>query len=134
MVGHIVEFIATGTPRSLARSIEEHATRLGSVSVLVVPWESDETTWSMAVTLVNADGWAIEHTNLGTVKLTDLGHDRTRVLLSAHSIDHAERDRVSPLLDDFGRQIQRRFEAVAGRDADGTPPFADDRTHSPLRR
>ena len=63
MVGHIAEFIATGTPRALSRATEEHATRLGSVSVLLVPWESDGVTLSMAVTLVKADGWAIEHTN-----------------------------------------------------------------------
>jgi len=107
----IVEFVATGTPRALSKAIEEHATRLGSVSVLLVPWESDDGTLSMAVTLVRADGWAIEHTNLGTVKLTDLGDDHTRVALVAHSTDHPEQERLTPLLDAFGRQIQDRFQA-----------------------
>lgn len=111
MSGHIVEFIATGTPRTLSRAIEEQATRLGSVSVLLVPWESDDVRLSMAVTLVNADGWAIEHTNLGTVTLADLGHDHTRVSLVAHATDHPERERLAPLLDAFGRQIQDRFQA-----------------------
>ena len=113
MVGHIVEFIATGTPRSLAQSVEQHATRLGAVAVLIVPWESDEGTLSMAVTLVNTDGWAIEHTNLGTVTLTDLGHDHTRIALFAKVDDHPERERLTPLLDTFGRQIQERFQIKA---------------------
>ena len=109
MVGHIVEFIAAGSPRSLSQAIEQHATRLGSVSVLLVPWESDEVTLSMAITLVNSDGWAIEHTNLGTVKLTDLGHDHTRIALVADVTEHPEQERLTPLLNTFGRQIQDRF-------------------------
>lgn len=113
MVGDIVEFIATGTPRSLSQAIEQHAARLGSVSVLLVPWESDDVTLSMAVTLVNSDGWAIEHTNLGTVKLTDLGHDHTRVALVADVTNHPEQARLTPLLDTFGRQIQERFQTNA---------------------
>jgi hypothetical protein len=118
-----VEFVATGTPRALSKAIEEHATRLGSVSVLLVPWESDDVTLSMAVTLVKADGWAIEHTNLGTVKLTDLGHDHTRVALVAHSTDHPEQERLTPLLDAFGRQIQDRFRAGASGAAGGGSPL-----------
>jgi hypothetical protein len=110
MDGHIVEFIATGTPRSLSQAIEQHATRLGSVSVLLVPWESDDVTLSMAITLVNSDGWAIEHTNLGTVKLTDLGHDHTQIALVAEVTEHPEQERLTPLLNAFGRQIQERFE------------------------
>ena len=111
---HIVEFIAAGLPRALSKAIEEHARGLGSVSVLLVPWESSDVTLSMAVTLVKADGWAIEHTNLGTVKLTDLGHDRTQIVLVAHEMDHPEQERVTPLLDVFGRQIQDRFQVGAG--------------------
>ena len=110
MVGHIVEFIATGTPRSLSQAIEQHAARLGSVLVLLVPWESDDVTLSMAITLVNSDGWAIEHTNLGTVKLTDLGHDHTQIALVTDIIEHPEQARLTPLLNAFGRQIQERFE------------------------
>jgi len=113
MIGHIVEFIATGTPRSLSQAIEQHATRLGSVSVLLVPWESDDVTLSMAITLVNSDGWAIEHTNLGTVKLTDLGHDHTQIALVADVTGHPEQARLTPLLTTFGRQIQERFETKA---------------------
>ena len=109
MVGHIVRFIAAGTPRILSRAIEEHARGKGSVSVLEVPWESDASTLSLAITLMKSDGWAIEHTNLGTVTLTDLGDDRTEVAIVAHETDHHERERLARLLDLFGREIQDRF-------------------------
>lgn len=114
MNGHIVDFTATGTPRALAQAIEEHAKGRGAVSVLLVPWESDGLTSNMAVTLVESDGWAIQHTNLGTVTLTDLGHNRTQVELVADELTHPERERLTSLLDAFGRQIQGRFQADAG--------------------
>jgi hypothetical protein len=115
MVGQIVDFIARGAPRVVSQAIEEHARGRGAVSVLVVPWESDQARLSMAVTLVNADGWAIEHTNLGTVTLTDLGDDRTRVVVLGHLPDteHPDRERLGPLLEAFGRQIQGRFQIAA---------------------
>jgi hypothetical protein len=113
MVGQIIEFIATGTPRALSQAIEEHARGRGAVSVLVVPWESDDVTLTMAVTLVKSEGWAIEHTNVGTVALTDVGQDRTRVAIVAHETDHPERERLTPLLDVLGRQLQQRFQVGA---------------------
>jgi hypothetical protein len=114
MAGRIVEFVATGSPRTLSKAIEEHARGAGAVSALIVPWESDEVTLSMAVTLVQSDGWAIEHTNLGTVTLTDLGSDRTWIALVAHATDHPDRERLAPLLDVFGRQLEGRFAAGTG--------------------
>ena len=78
-----------------------------------IPWESDDVTLSMAITLVNSDGWAIEHTNLGTVTLTDLGHDHTQIALVAEMTEHPEQERLTPLLSAFGRQIQERFETKA---------------------
>ena len=48
----------------MSRAIEEFARSQGHVTAIVVPWESDATTLSMAVTAVKSDGWAIEHTNL----------------------------------------------------------------------
>jgi hypothetical protein len=67
----------------------------------------------MAITLVTADGWAIEHTNLGTVKLSDLGNDRTRVILLEHvtGAGHADQGRVLSLLETLGHELQRRFQA-----------------------
>jgi hypothetical protein len=54
----------------VARAVEEYARATGRVGALVVPWESDDTTLNIAVTSVKADGWAIEHTDLGTVRVT----------------------------------------------------------------
>jgi len=71
----IIEFTVSGSPRVISRAIEEFAAVHGSLHAIVVPWESDKVTLSMAVTSAKADGWAIEHTNLGTVKLTDIGND-----------------------------------------------------------
>jgi hypothetical protein len=114
MVGQIIEFVATGSPRALSQAIEEHARGRGAVSVLVVPWESDDVTLSMAVTLVKSEGWVIEHTNIGTVKLTDVGQDRTRIAIVVHETDHPEREQLRPLLDVLGRQLQSRFQVGAG--------------------
>jgi hypothetical protein len=66
-------FTATGSPQVVSRAIEEYARSQGQVSAIVIPWESDATTLSMAVTAVKSDGGAIEHTNLGTIRLVDAG-------------------------------------------------------------
>ena len=65
-------------------AIEEYARAQGALTAIVVPWESDATTLSMAVTAVKKDGWAIEHTNLGTIRLTDAGDERTTVAITAN--------------------------------------------------
>jgi hypothetical protein len=119
MVDQVTEFIAKGAPRALSQAIEEHARGRGAVSALVVPWESGSATLNMAVTLVNADGWAIEHTNLGTVQLTDLGDDRTRVVVLSHAPGgaHADAQRAASLIEALGRQLQARFQAGGGPDA-----------------
>lgn len=79
------------------------------MSALVVPWESDATRLNMAVTAVKADGWAIEHTNLGTITLTDLGDERTRVAIVPHESDHPDRERLADALSTFARQVQQRL-------------------------
>jgi len=113
MTGVLLEFTAVGRPRDLAAAVEEHAQRRRTLQAIVVPWESDAATLSMAVTSVNVDGWAIEHTNLGTIRLTDLGGGRTRVVITAHEPDHPQKERLLELLDGFARQIQTRFQADA---------------------
>jgi len=110
-----VEFVANGSPREVARAIEEYAHGQGHVSAIVVPWESNATMLSMAVTAVKADGWAIEHTNLGTVTLTDLGNASTAVAVTSHEPDHAEKPKLTTLFDRFAQQLQSRFQ---------TPPVA----------
>jgi hypothetical protein len=111
-----VEFVATGSPRVVSRAIEEFARSQGHVTAIVVPWESDDTTLSMAVTAVKSDGWAIEHTNLGTIRLVDAGPDRTGVAIAAAIPDHPEPQTLNAVFDRFVRQVQSRFH-VESRDA-----------------
>jgi len=108
----IIEFTVSGSPRDISGAIEQCATGQGSLSAIVVPWESDSVTLSMAVTSSKGDGWAIEHTNLGTIKLTDLGNDLTRVAIAAHEPDHAEKKKLAALFDGFARQIQNRLQVA----------------------
>lgn len=98
----IVDFTAAGTTRELASAIEQLALERRAVSALVVPWQSDAATVRMAVTAAKGEGWAIEHTNLGTVSLADAGSARTRVVVTGAS-DQA----ASPILISFARQIER---------------------------
>jgi len=47
---------------------------------------------------------------LGTIKLTDLRNDLTRVTIAAHEPDHAENQKLTALFDGFARQIQSKFQ------------------------
>ena len=108
----ILEFTATGSPGVVSRMIEQYATGQGSLNAIVVPWESDRITLSMAVTSVKGEGWAIEHTNLGTIRLTDLGNDMTRVAIASHEPDHIEKQKLVALFDGFARQIQTKLKTA----------------------
>src|ERR1700688_5070551 len=99
----ILEFTASGSPRDLSRAIEEFAIGQGSLNAIIVPWESDQQTLTMAVTSVKGEGWAIEHTNLGTIQLKDLGNDATRVAISIHEPDHNEKKKMAALFEGFAR-------------------------------
>jgi hypothetical protein len=104
-----IEFVVNGSPKIVSRAIEEFARGQGHVTAIVVPWESDGTTLSMAVTAVKIDGWAIEHTNLGTIRLADAGPDQTGVVIVAEAPNHAEPQKLAAVFDRFVRQIQSRF-------------------------
>jgi len=106
----LLKFIAAGTPRVVSRAIEELARSQGSVNAIVVPWESDDTTLSMAVTAVKSDGWAIEHTNLGTIRLVGEGEDRTGVAIAAELAGQPEPETLAAVFDRFVRQIQSRLQ------------------------
>ena len=106
-----IEFVANGSPRDLSNAIEQFALGQGHVSAIVVPWESTASRLSMSVTSVKSDGWAIEHTNLGTVTLTDLGGERTAVAVAAHEPDHPERQTLTSVFDRFAQQLKTRFDA-----------------------
>ena len=109
-----IEFVVGGSPRHVARAIESHVDHHRAVTALVVPWESDDATVSMAVTIARGDGWAIEHTNLGTIRLTDLGNDRTRVTaVTLGEWSDPEREKLAGAFSDFARQIKSRFQGTS---------------------
>ena len=108
-MGEIVTFTATGSPQVVSHAIEEYARGEGHVTAIVVPWESDGTTLSMAVTAAKRDGWAIEHTNLGTIRLIDAGQERTTVAIAAEPPDHPDPQTFTAVFDRFVLQVQRRF-------------------------
>ena len=109
----IIEFTVTGSPRVVSRAIEQYATGHGSLTAIIVPWESDDLTLNMAVTSANADGWAIEHTNLGTIRLTKLANDLTRVTFAVHEPNHAEKKKMVALFDGFARQVQTKLQSAS---------------------
>ena len=112
MSEEIIEFTVTGSPRTVSRAIEQYATGNGSLHAIVVPWESDDVTLSMAVTSASAEGWAIEHTDLGTIRLTGLGNDMTRVTFAAREPNHAEKKKLAALFNGFARQIQSSMQTA----------------------
>jgi hypothetical protein len=112
-MGEFVTFTATGSPRVVSRAIEEYARGQGHVTAIVVPWESDDTMLSMVVTAVKSDGWAIEHTNLGTIRLIDAGPERTEVAIAAEPPDHPEQQTLAGIFDRFARLVQSRFQGAS---------------------
>jgi len=105
----LIEFTAKGSANVISRAIEEYARAQGNVNALVVPWESDASTLSMAITAVKIDGWAIEHTNLGTITLTAVGDDTTRVAIEApEQAAHAE-PKLAVVFDRFAQQLQKKL-------------------------
>ena len=105
----LAEFSVPGSPRDVARAIEDYARASGRVSALVVPWESDANTLSMAVTSVKADGWAIEHTDLGTIRLTAGGDNATAVAVLARSPESGAAPALQALFERFGNDLQRHL-------------------------
>ena len=113
-MAEVANFTAKGPAKSLAGAIEAYALAEGHVSALVVPWESSPRRLSMAVTAVRGEGWAIEHTNLGTVILTDLDGASTRVVVSgAEGGSDPARQKLAAVFEAFARQLRTRFGATA---------------------
>jgi hypothetical protein len=108
-----LEFAARGSPKSVSDTIETYARALGNVTALVVPWESSATTLSMAVTAVKSDGWAIEHTNLGTIRLADAGGDQTAVAIAAATPDHPDQQKLAAVFDRFVQQVRGKFHVAS---------------------
>lgn len=108
----IFEFMTAGSPRAVSGAIEQFAIGQGSLTAIIVPWESDSTTLCMAVASTQGEGWAIEHTNLGTVRLTDLGNETTRVEVLADFQGHVENQPLARLFARFSSQIQSHLQAA----------------------
>jgi hypothetical protein len=121
----ILEFMASGPARAVAAAIEAYASERRVVSALVVPWESDAVTVRMAVTSMKRDGWAIEHTNLGTISLVDLGNGLIRIAVvsaettAAETPERAEiRRKQTATLTAFAQQLERRFGLPSSQSVD----------------
>jgi len=117
-MAEIANFTAKGPAKSLASEIEQYALAQGHVSALVVPWESSPTTLSLAVTVVRGEGWAIEHTNLGTVTLTDLGASTRVTVMASPTVDPgadggATPGKLAAVFNGFAKQLRTKFEANA---------------------
>jgi hypothetical protein len=108
----MIEFVAAGSPRAVSRAIEDYAVEQRTVRALVVPWESDRAALSMSVTSVSGDGWAIEHTNLGTIRLIDLGNDRTRVSATSATVTDPDPQKQVAVFDRFAQQLHHRFRVA----------------------
>jgi hypothetical protein len=108
-----MEFTAAGSPKSVADRIEQCAIAQGNVTALVVPWESDRATLRMSVTAVRGDGWAIEHTNLGTIHLTAAGDNATTVTIAADDPDDPDRLRLAAVFARFANEGYRTFRPAS---------------------
>jgi len=104
-----LEFSTAGSPRAVARAIEEFARAQAHVAAIVVPWESDATRLSMAVTSVKTDGWAIEHTTLGTITLSSVGDETTRVAIQGPEQTTHDEPKLAAVFDRFARQLQKQL-------------------------
>jgi hypothetical protein len=108
----LFEFVTAGSPRAVSGAIEQVAIGVGSLTAIVVPWESDRDTLSMAVASTQGEGFALEHTNLGTVRLTDLGNETTRVEILADLERNPEQQRFGKLFARFSSEIQSRLQVL----------------------
>jgi hypothetical protein len=108
----LFEFMTIGSSHAVSGAIEQLAIGQGSLTAIVVPWESDRTTLCMAVASTQGEGWALEHTNLGTIRLTDMGNEMTRVEILTDLLDHAEHQKLAKLFGRFSNQILSRFQVA----------------------
>ena len=109
----VASFVAKGSPTSVSNAIETFARAHGHVTALVVPWESTPATLSMAVTAVKIDGWAIEHTNLGTITLTAIGAETTRVAIEAPDQTPQAEPKLAAVFDRFAQHLQKKLATVS---------------------
>ena len=109
----LLNFTVPGSPREISRAVSDCAVGQGSLSAIVVPWESDRSTVTIAVTATQGEGFALEHTDLGTIRLTDAGADMTRVEIIAHHPDHGEKKSLAAHFIRFANHVQTRFQVAS---------------------
>src|SRR5229473_3256133 len=105
----LFEFVTAGSPRAVSGAVEQLAVGLGSLTAIVVPWESDRNTLCMAVASTQGEGFALEHTNLGTIRLTDLGNETTRVEVLADLQHHPESQKLGKFFARFSGELQSKL-------------------------
>jgi len=105
----LFEFVTPGSHRAVSGAIEQLALGQGSLSAIVVPWESDRNMLCMAVASTQGEGFALEHTNLGTIRLTDLGNETTRVEVLAALQHHPESQKLAKLFARFSIELQSKL-------------------------
>ena len=108
----LFEFVTSGSPRVVSGTIEQLASGVGSLNAVIVPWESDRTTLVIAIASTQGEGHALEHTNLGTVRLTDTGNETTRVEVLADYLDSAEHQKLARLFARFSSELQSRLQVT----------------------
>lgn len=108
----ILQFTLAGSLSGASRAIEQFAAGFGSLAAITVPWSSDCTTIVMAVTATQGEGRFLEHTDLGTVRVTDLGNGSVRVAIEPRPLDHPEKRKMAALFVRFMSEIQTRFQVT----------------------
>ena len=108
----LFDFVTAGSPRAVSGAIEQFAVGLGSLTAVVVPWESDENSLCMAVASTQGEGWALEHTNIGTLRLVDVGNENTRIEIFSDLKDHADQQKLANLFARFSSQLKSQFQAA----------------------
>lgn len=109
----LLNFTVPWSPREVSRAVQECAVGQGSLSAIVVPWESDRSTVTIAVTSTQGEGFALQHTDLGTIRLTEAGADMTRVEIIAHHPDQGEKKNLAAHFVRFANQVQTRFQVAS---------------------
>jgi hypothetical protein len=108
----LFEFMTAGSPRAVSGAVEQCALGQGGLTAVIVPWESDRTSLCMAIAFTQGEGWAIEHTNIGTVRLTDVGNEMTRVEVVSDLQDHPDQQKLARHFARFSSQIQSQLQVA----------------------
>jgi hypothetical protein len=67
------------------------------------------------VTSVKADGWAIEHTDLGTIRVSDLGAHSVSVTVVARDSAAASQPALKAVFDRFAADLHRHLTQPQNR-------------------